>query len=232
MKKLFTIIIVLVIIFVGMIIYKKNLIKNNNANISVQSVEKIETYITKIYMWKEVTNEALPTFENINNADELWLWEVVRKNLEDYELTYEQIDEKTTELFGGSLTKQFPKEGSEYLKYNEETNTYIQVGMGLDELEDNFVLNKIEKTNDGYEVEIIEYLEDYSGVNNEIENSGEEIKIIIRNTNDEEIGQVSVNEEQTAKDFVKNNIDKFTKKKLKIKEENEKLYVQEVIEEE
>ena len=30
-------------------------------------------------MWKEITKEALPTFENINNANELWVWEVIKK---------------------------------------------------------------------------------------------------------------------------------------------------------
>ena len=51
----------------------------------------MEEYISKIYMWKEITKEALPTFENINNANELWLWEVIKKNLETYETTYEEI---------------------------------------------------------------------------------------------------------------------------------------------
>lgn len=229
MKKFFVIIIILVIILIGMVIYKNILIKNNNANIDIQSVNKIEAYITKLYMWKEVTGDALPSFENINDADELWLWEVVRKNLEDYELTYKQIDDKKVELFGEGLTKKFPKDGSKYLKYDEEKDLYIQVGMGLDNLEDDFVLSKIQKNIEGYEVEIIEYLEDYSSVSDE-ENEG--ANIIIRNTSGDEIGQVLENEEGTAKEFVKNNSDKFTKKKLRIKEENERLYIQDVIKEE
>lgn len=111
MKKLIVIIIILVIIFIGMAIYKNNTIKNKNV-ISIQEIEKIETYITKIYMWKEVTKEALPYFENINQVDDMWLWEVVNRNLEEYDLEYQKIQEKSKEIFGQTLTKEFPKEGT------------------------------------------------------------------------------------------------------------------------
>lgn len=228
MKKLVVIIIILVIIFIGMLIYKNGVIKtNNDNNINIEQIQRIETYITKIYMWKEVTESALPCFENINQADELWLWEVVKKNLEDYELTYEQIDEKAKELFGSEFTKQFPREGSLYLEYNEEEDKYYQIGMGLDEEEDCFLLNKIEKNDNGYEVEIVEYLEDYSQINQE---SANDVHIVIRNTNEDEIAVISNGEETNAKDIVKSNIEKFTKKKLIIKEENEQLYIQKVTE--
>ena len=54
MKKLIIIIIILAIIFVGMIVYK-NIAINTSNNISIQEISQIETYITKIYMWKEIT---------------------------------------------------------------------------------------------------------------------------------------------------------------------------------
>lgn len=225
MKKLIVIIIILAIIFVGMLTYKNLAIKANN-NISIQEIERIETYITKIYMWKEITGEALPSFEDINQANDVWIWEAVKKNLEEYELTYEQIEEEANELFGPDLTKKFPKEGSEYLKYDEQTDKYHAVGRGLDEEEDSFLLNKIEKTKDGYEVEIVEYLEDYSNLLYGEEQESTESKsdensqnktndeIIIRNFNEEEIGRIKSSEEESAKEIVKSNIDKFTKKKL------------------
>lgn len=231
MKKMVVIITILLIIFIGMIIYKNEAINIQN-NISVQEIEKIETYITKIYMWKEVTNEALPCFENINNADELWLWEVVKKNLEDYELTYEQITEKAKELFGNNFSKEFPKEGTKYLNYDEQTNKYYATGLGLDQEEDMFLLNKIEKINDTYEVEIIEYLEDYSNEMQDIDEFQESSNydIIIKNLKNEEIQKINISEEQKAKEIVKNNIDKFTKKKVILQIENEKLYVKSVVE--
>ncbi len=218
MKKIIVIIIILTIIFSGMIIYK-NIAINASYNISIQEINQIETYITKIYMWKEITNEALPEFENINQADEMWMWEVVKKNLEDYELSYEQIQEKAQELFGSDLTKEFPKEGTQYLVYDKETNKYQATNMGLDQEEDTFLLNTINKTEDGYEVQIVEYLEDYSQTIN-----GEE-SIIIRNTQEEEIGKISTSEPEQAKEFVKSNIDKFSQKKLKLKMENQKLHI-------
>ena len=93
MKKMLVIIVILAMILVSMIIYK-NIAINKNKSVNVQEVEQIEEYISKIYMWKEITKEALPTFENINNANELWVWEVIKKNLETYETTYEEIQQK------------------------------------------------------------------------------------------------------------------------------------------
>ncbi len=65
MKKLLVIICVLLIIFVGMYIYKIN---SNQDNVTAQEVQNIQDYIKKIYMWKEVTGEALPEFDDINEA--------------------------------------------------------------------------------------------------------------------------------------------------------------------
>ena len=191
---------------------------SSSNQVSVQEIEQIETYITKIYMWREVTNEALPTFENINEASEMWTWEAVKKNLEDYELSYDQIQEKAKELFGTDFTKEFPKEGTENFTYDEQTGKYYATGMGLDQEEDCFLLNQINPTDTGYEVEIVEYLEDYS----------QESQIIIKNLDDEEIGKVEENQESSSQDIVKNNLDKFTKKIVTLKKEGDNIYVQRV----
>lgn len=208
-----------------MIVYK-NIAINTSNNISIQEITQIETYITKIYMWKEITGQALPNFEDINQAEDIWLWEVVKKNLEDYEFTYEQIQEKAKELFGEKLAKEFPKEGTEYIIYDEKSNQYYATGMGLDQFEDLFLLNEIKKTKDGYEIEIVEYLEDYSQTLEE----GEDF-IIIRNTEEEEIGKVNSTQEEQVKEIVKNNLDKLSRKKIVLKLENQKLYVERVYEE-
>lgn len=217
MRKMIVTIIILLIIFVGMIIYRNMAISSSN-QVSVQEIEQIETYITKIYMWREVTSEALPTFENINEASEMWTWEAVKKNLEDYELSYDQIQEKAKELFGTDFTKEFPKEGTENFTCDEQTGKYYATGMGLDQEEDCFLLNQINPTDTGYEVEIVEYLEDYS----------QESQIIIKNLNDEEIGKVEENQESSSQDIVKNNLDKFTKKIVTLKKEGDNIYVQKV----
>ena len=225
MKKLVIIIVILLLILIGMVVYRNTAIKSNN-QVNVQDVEKIETYITKIYMWKEVTSEALPSFENINEASDIWIWEAVKKNLENYELSYDEIQNKAKELFGADFTKEFPREGNESFSYDLKSNKYFAIGMGLDQEEDCFLLNNIQKTETGYEVEIVEYLEDYS---QEVEDSStQNYQIVIRNLNNEEIGKIQANEESTTQDIVKNNIDRFIKKIVILKQEGDNLYVQKV----
>lgn len=224
MKKLIVIIIILAIIFVGMIVYKNVAIKANN--ISIQEIEKIENYIHQIYMWKEVTEEALPYFEDINQANEKWIWEAVKKNIEDDKPSYEQIQEKAKELFGEDFTKEFPKEGTEYLIYDEQTNQYIAIEPEVDQQGDLFLLNTIKKTKEGYEVEIVEYLEDYSPM---LKEEAEDF-VIIRNLQEEEIGRITGSAEEEETELVKRNIDNFSKKKLQLKTENDKLYIEKVYE--
>lgn len=90
---------------------------------------------------------------------------------------------------------------------------------GLDDSEDTFLLNSIEKNKEGYQVEIIEYLEDYS----------EEESIIIRNLQEEELGRVSSQDSETKiQEIVKNNIERFSKKKVYLKTEDNRLIVQKV----
>lgn len=93
MKKFVIIIGVLLIIFLGMFFYRKS--ERQAREVTVSDVENIEKYVNELYKWKEITGEALPTFDNVNNAPDKWVWEVVKNYLEDYELTYEQIKERS-----------------------------------------------------------------------------------------------------------------------------------------
>ena len=225
MKKLIIIIIILLLIFVGMYIYRQNrIVSNRSTEVSVDEINQIETYLQKIYMWREITGDALPVFDNINNAPDVWLWEVVKKNLEEYELSYEQLQDKTKEIFGEDLQKEFPREGYEYMEYNEETDTYYAVGSGLDNQEDVFLLDKIQKQDKGYTVQIVEYLEDYS---EGYETTDTDYNIQIKNLNDETIGEVNSTESETnIQQFVKDNIDRFTKKEVNLKtDQNGNLYI-------
>ena len=214
MKKMLVIIVILAMILVSMIIYK-NIAINKNKSVNVQEVEQIEEYISKIYMWKE----ALPTFENINNANELWVWEVIKKNLETYETTYEEIQQKGKELFGEKFERQIPKEGNDSFYYDKESNKYLATEIVLDEEEDSFLLKDIEKEGEKYKVKIIEYIEDYS----------EENKVIIRNLQEEEIGRVSTSDSETKiKEIVKNNKERFSQKNIEIKKEKDNLVIEKV----
>ena len=226
MKKLVCIICILLVIFVGMYV---NRIKSNQNLITATEVEKVEEYISKIYMWKEITGEALPKFDNINDAPDVWTWEVVKKNLENYDLTKDEIQNKATELFGNQFTKQFPQEGTEYMQYDEELGKYISTGIELDTLDDCFYIKNIRKTKDGYEVEIAEYLEDY--VNSlGVEDENEIYEIYIKNLNEETIANVKNTEGETKTiDVVKENLDKFTTKTVNLKKNsNGNIYVESV----
>ena len=163
MKKLIAIICVLLAIFIGMYIYQR---QEKEKIVTAEEVSNIEQYISKIYMWKEVTQDALP------------------------EILYDEIQEKAKEIFGKDFSKKFPEEGNDNFLYNPEQKTYQATSIELDSNNDAFLLNNIEKTKEGYKVELIEYIEDYSEENNIETNEETEYTIHIKNTKDEEIFSV------------------------------------------
>ena len=224
MKKLLAIICILLVIFIGMYINK-----NKSTQNMVTAVENVQEYISKIYMWKEVTEEALPKFDNINDAPDVWTWEVVKKNLDNYEATYEEIEQKAIQLFGKQFTKQFPEEGTEYIQYNDELGKYLTSGIGLDALDDCFLIKNIKKTKSGYEVEIVEYLEDYENSFG-VEDESEIYEIYIKNLNQDTIATMKNNEaENKSVEIVKENLDKFTTKTVNlVKDSDGNIYVQSV----
>lgn len=221
MKKMISIIFVLLIIFISMALYKYVILANSQ--ITVVEVNKIEEYISKIYCWKEVTGEALPEFENINNADEKWVWEVVKNNTDEYEVTSEQLNNKGKEIFGDKFNKKYSDNENFNFDYDKEKDLYIAKEISTDKEEDLFFINKINKTMSGFEVEIIEYIEDYS--------ESEDNELIVKNTNNDIIEVLDTNTEDIdskAIEVIKNNKDKFTTKKLTIKSNNDKMYLQKV----
>lgn len=226
MKKLLAIICILSVIFIGMYINKN---KSTQNMVTATEVENVQEYISKIYMWKEVTEEALPKFDNINDAPDVWKWEVVKKNLDNYEATYEEIEQKAIQLFGKQFTKQFPEEGTEYIQYNDELGKYLTSGIGLDALDDCFLIKNIKKTKSGYEVEIVEYLEDYENSFG-VEDESEIYEIYIKNLNQDTIATMKNNEaENKSVEIVKENLEKFTTKTVNlVKDSDGNIYVQSV----
>ncbi len=211
MKKLFAIIGVLLLIFIFLLIYRINL-KNNRINI--QDVEKIQQYISKIYMWKEVTGEALPKFDNVNDAPNLWIWEVVKRNFEDYEISYDDIEDKATEIFGSNIDMKFIDQDLDYIEYDTKTSKYINTGFALDTIDDSFIIKDIKKTREGYEVDIIEYLEDY-GQKDLDENIDFDINIENLNNDIVEVVKESESESRII-DIVKENSSKFSMKSINL----------------
>ena len=219
MKKLLAIIAVLLVILIGMIIYRNS--QNQVKNISVEEVSSIEQYLQKIYLWKEITNQAIPLFETIEEADDTWIWEVVKKNLEEYEVDKIQLEEKAKDLFGQEFAKEYPGEGTKSFVYDEETKKYYPTESQLDEQEDLFLLDTIQRTEEGYDVEIVEYVEDYK--------KAEEGQVEIKNINDEMIASVDSNQvDVKGIDLVKENKDRFTKKRIFLKVEGDKIFVTKV----
>ena len=219
MKKMISIILILLVIFIGMAVYKYKII--TNSQIKIDDVNRIEEYIAKIYCWKEITQEALPKFDNINDAPEKWIWEVVKNNSEEYELTYEQINNKAEEIFEKQFSKKYPQEGTDSFQYNEETGMYIATEIQTDKKDDSFFVKKITKTQNGYEVEILEYLQDYTAY--------EQNKVLLKNLNEEIIATLDIEEVETKTiDTLKNNINKFSTKKITLKYSNENLYVEKI----
>lgn len=217
MKKLIAIICILLTIFLGLLFYRKQ--EQQKQNITAQEVQKIQDYISQIYMWKEVTEQALPTFENINEAPEKWIWEAVKKNIDNYDtITYEQIQEKAKEIFSDNFTKELPKEGNDTFIYNQDTQNYEPTNIQLDSDNDTFLIEKIEKTKEEYKIEIVEYIEDYSEEQIDIESGEEkEFTIHIKNTQGKEITSVKSTEGHTKIiEKVKTNIDKFSKKNIQL----------------
>lgn len=218
MRKMLVIIVILLFIFVGMICYKKVAVAKSS-DIKANEVIQVEEVISKVYLWEEVTNEALPKFSNINNAEDKWIWEAVKNNLENYELEYDEIQLKAKELFGQNFTKEFPKEGNQSFSYSEEMQKYIAEEIETDQKEDDFLLEQIKRIENGYEVEILEYIADYT----------EENIIIVKNTNDEELSRISASEDESViQNVVKSKKDNCTRKKITLKKENENLIVEKV----
>ena len=214
MKKMIITIIILAIIFIGMVINRQ--IEQAN-EIKIEEIQLVENYMEKIYGWSEITNQALPEFDNLNEANTKWLWGIVRKNIEEEEITYETINEN-----GEELNIKYPKEGMEFIKYNEETNDYIPSEIELDANDDRFYINKITKIKNGYTAEIVEYLVDYTDSDNN--------NIYLKNLNGEIVEKLIGEEtKQEVTQKVKEKIDKFTKKKATLKKLNdEKVVIQKV----
>ena len=216
MKKMVIIIVVLASILISMIIYKNMAVGSKN-NINIQEIQKIEEDISNIYLWKEVPNVALPEFEDINEATDIWIWEVVKKNIDKFEVSYDEIVQASKEIFGQNFNKEFPKSGNSSFVHDEEKDIYIPTEITLDQMEDVFIISDIKRNVESYEVEIIEYIEDYSN----------EQKVVIRNL--VKIGQVSSSESETKiQEIVKENVSRFNKKKIFFKKENNRLIAQKI----
>ena len=91
-----------------------------------------------MYLWKEVTGDALPEFNDINQAKRQMDMGSRKNNLENYEVTYDEINEKAKEIFGKEFTKEFPKEGNSSFHLIKNHGKYEATEVELDQKQDTF----------------------------------------------------------------------------------------------
>lgn len=163
--------IIIIVLILGFVIYKKFIeVPGHIAGqmaiedlISQVHYEDAEKYLKDIFIQNEnsFNSIALPEFQNINDAPEEWIWNVLYNNLEDEEnkYTYEQIQEKLIKLFSSEIKNKFPKEGIDGLiEKNKENDLYYKV-----ELKNNntkkygYCIKSLTQEDTMYKIYIIEY---------------------------------------------------------------------------
>lgn len=193
--------------------------KNESETKKVTNLEKtmVEDYVQKIYKYGEF--EIMPNFDDINKADEEWVWAIAFSQLENKEMVqkYEVVD-KAKELFGQGFNKE-PKEDSIISAYwNEELNYYEGKAHGfMAEEEARYIIKDAYKTDNTYNVEIVEYVLNVNEVMEEKVNP----QVIIKSGN-KIVKTVSENEDY---DYVKENTSLFASRILELQEVNGKLHI-------
>lgn len=171
MKKDKIIYIIIIVLILGVVIYKKFIeVPGDVAGqiaiedlISQVHYEDAEKHLKDIFIEKEnnFNSISLPEFQNINEAPNSWVWNVLYNNLEneENEYSYEQIQEKLIELFSNKLEIKFPEEGIEgVLEKNKENDLYYKV-----ELQNNntnkygYNIKTLSQEDNIYKIYIIEY---------------------------------------------------------------------------
>ncbi len=219
MKRFIVIIFILLVILICLVINKNLVLGNEIENISVQEVQKIETYISKIYTRKDGNLEAIPEFETISGFDNIWIWEVLKQNIGDnYELQYGDFEEQSKEIFGPSFNLVFPKDGITTFEYMSELGYYVPTNTTFNNENSEFILDKIEKVDGGYIVQIVEYIEQYL--------TDEEQTIILKDTQGNIIGTTIIENQASIKEMIKSEEEKFTKKEIYLKEINGEIYIE------
>ncbi len=163
MKKFFKILILLVIIvilsIITFLVYKKFIDKPKKEDYS-----ELKKYLSDIYG----RTFLIPEFDDINEADEDWLWENVNQyvwnhddeyhdqNNQEYGYTYEDISKIVKILYGNNLKKKFP-EGSVSMRYNSYRNLYGPTSFDV-QFYYNYHIDGIKKSGNTYTVSLYDYV--------------------------------------------------------------------------
>ena len=132
-------------------------------NIKPTDYNGIMEYISDIYG----VTFLIPEFENINDANEHWLWENVNqyvwnhedeykeKNSQEYGYSYDDISKIVKKLYGSDLKKVFPK-GAIAMRYDSYTDSYGPTSFGISNYYD-YKIDSIIKDGTTYTVSIYDY---------------------------------------------------------------------------
>lgn len=160
MKKFIKIFIILIIIvFITFGIYK---LTQNKSKKTTSKYPDLEKYISTIYG----KTYLIPEFENINDADENWLWENINqylhnnsefdeRNSKQYDYTYDEICQFVNTIYGPDLKKTFPT-GAEYMRYDTYHDKYGPTSYGLEYYYD-YKIENIDKNENIYTISIYDF---------------------------------------------------------------------------
>ena len=130
MKKLLKLLIIIALIGIILFCLYKFVFNKNTKN-QANKYSDLKRYLSDIYG----VTFLIPEFDDINEADEQWLWENVNQylwnhddeyheqNSQEYGYTYEDISKIVKILYGDDLKKQFPK-GAISMRYNSYRDLY------------------------------------------------------------------------------------------------------------
>lgn len=163
MKKIHKILILIITILLIALIAIIFLTKPQPKNTSYDGLKK---YVSEIYG----KTFLIPEFNDINQADEDWLYENINqyvwsnseyeeKNNKEFGYTYEDITNILKKLYGSNFTKETPKELSN-LRYNPNTEMYGPTSYGL-EYHYDYVIDNISQNENTFTVSIYDYTISY-----------------------------------------------------------------------
>lgn len=171
MKKDKIIYIIIIVLILGFVIYKKFIeVPGHVAGqmaiedlISQVHYEDAEKHLKDIFIEYENNFNviALPEFQNINEAPKEWIWNVLYNNLDNEEnkYTYEQIQEKLINLFSSEIQNKFPEQGiEELIEKSKENNLYYKVDLKNNNAKKyGYCIKSLTQEDNIYKIYIIEY---------------------------------------------------------------------------
>lgn len=179
--------------------------------VTINESSRISNYIDKIYSYYE---KNIPEFTNINLAEDDWVWSIALFNCQSSTsgnpISYKDIEKSAADLFGKDFTKKLSKSDMKIASYSSYIDAFTVIGRGGPVFVPKYVISDISKTENGFEVKILEYLEDNSAWSG----SNELYEIYLIGNSDKIIKKYKNNQKEEMKDYVLKNQDEFNAKKI------------------